>query len=68
MGEKKCRQVKLQPKTRQLAYSRKDVPWLNVSGVWLEQAGFHVGDRVEITIEENTLIITNPTGHGDQRH
>jgi hypothetical protein len=40
MTVKKSKQVKLQYKTRQLAYSQKDVPWLNVSGVWLEHAGF----------------------------
>jgi hypothetical protein len=53
----KTKQVKLQPKTRYLAFSQKNVPWLNVSGIWLEQAGFKVGGQVEITVEQNQLII-----------
>lgn len=35
----------------------KQVPWLNVSGAWLERAGFGVGARVEITVRENELVI-----------
>lgn len=42
----------------------KQVPWLNVSGHWLEQAGFHIGDAVEIIVEDNVLTIKN-AGHGD---
>uniref|UniRef100_F4C8X7 Toxin SymE-like domain-containing protein n=1 Tax=Sphingobacterium sp. (strain 21) TaxID=743722 RepID=F4C8X7_SPHS2 len=60
MAEKKTRKVKLYAKWRELQTSRpggKSVPWLNVSGVWLEQAGFHVGDQVTITVEQNQLII-----------
>ncbi|MBA3900780.1 MAG: type I addiction module toxin, SymE family [Bacteroidetes bacterium] len=52
------KQVKLQPKYRELAYSRKVVPELKVSGVWLEAAGFRAGEKVTITIQENQLIIT----------
>jgi toxic protein SymE len=69
MAEKTSRKVKLHAKWRELQTSwpgGKNVPWLNVSGVWLEQAGFHVGDRVEITIVENQLII-NPVSNGDKR-
>jgi toxic protein SymE len=60
--EKKTKKVKLHAKWRELQTSwpgGKNVPWLNVSGVWLEQAGFHVGDHVQITIEQNQLIIKN---------
>lgn len=46
----------------------RDLPWLNVSGVWLEQAGFKVGDAVEITVEQNTLIIKNRSVNGDNRY
>lgn len=69
MADKKSKQVKLHAKWRELPTSwpgGKNVPWLNVSGVWLEQAGFHVGDWVEITIGENQLII-NPVSNGDKR-
>lgn len=43
------------------------VPWLNVSGLWLQRAGFMIGDPVEITVTENQLIIKNKASHGDQR-
>lgn len=56
--EKKTKKVKLQPKHRALAWgSYKIVPWLTVSGVWLEQNGFKAGETVSITIEKNQLII-----------
>jgi hypothetical protein len=35
----------------------KRVPWLTVSGIWLEQAGFNIGSIVEIITSENQLII-----------
>ena len=64
MSKERIRKVKLHGKYRPAAHSGwlcnntgKEVPWLNVSGLWLEQAGFKVGDAVEITVEQNTLII-----------
>lgn len=57
MAEYKSRQVKLQPKHRELAGGGKNVPWLNVSGVWLEELGFKVGDVVRISAREKLLII-----------
>jgi len=41
------------------------VPWLNVSGDWLQQAGFEIGDQIEIMVGENELHIKKG-GHGDQ--
>ncbi len=67
--EKKTRLIKLHGKYRSLqtGWQRgKEVPWLNVSGVWLEAAGFKVGDPVEITVENKTLTIKNKAAHGDQ--
>jgi toxic protein SymE len=46
----------------------KTIPWLNVSGLWLEQAGFRVGDAVQIVVEHNTLTIKNCSTDGDSRH
>jgi hypothetical protein len=63
----KPKKVKLQPKHRVLVYGQKVVPWLSVSGVWLEQAGFNVGDQVEIVVIGNQLII-NQVSDGDQRN
>lgn len=72
MENKSTRQVKLHSKYRQSKggwlREGKEVPWLNVSGLWLEEAGFKIGDQVEITVENNTLIITNQQSHGDQSH
>ena len=61
MAEKTTKQIKLQPKHRALSWGSKIVPWLSVSGVWLERNGFKAGDTVTITVEQNQLIIkTNP--------
>lgn len=57
MGTGKTKQIKLQPKHRELSCGQKIVPWLNVSGVWLEELGFKVGDTVSITTREKLLII-----------
>jgi toxic protein SymE len=62
MNRKQTRVVKLQGKYRQLSghwNGGNVIPWLNVSGVWLEQAGFKAGDQVEITVTSNQLIIKN---------
>jgi len=52
------KQVKLQSKYRALTYGSKTVPELKVSGVWLEAAGFKVGEQVTIIVRENELTIT----------
>jgi hypothetical protein len=67
MSTPKPKKVKLQPKHRALVYGQKVVPWLSVSGIGLEQAGFNVGDQVEILISENQLVI-NQVSDGDQRN
>lgn len=41
-------------------------PWLNVSGRWLMDAGFNVGDKVEISVEMGKLVITKSSGDGDR--
>jgi toxic protein SymE len=77
MPASKNKKVKLQPKHRALVYGQKVVPWLSVSGIWLAQAGFNVGDHVEILVSENQLIINpafakasadKPVSDGDQRN
>lgn len=65
---KQTKKVKLHAKYRAVngwQSTGKNVPWLNVSGVWLQQAGFNVGDAVEITIENKTLTIKNIAAHGN---
>lgn len=58
MATRNDKQVKLQPKHRALAWgNEKTVPWLTISGVWLEELGFNIGDTVRITTREKLLII-----------
>ncbi|MEP7094752.1 MAG: SymE family type I addiction module toxin [Flavobacterium sp.] len=57
MAVRNPKQIKLQPKHRELSRGHKIVPWLSVSGVWLEELGFKVGDTVNIIIREKLLII-----------
>lgn len=67
MTTKTSRRVKLQGKCRptESGSGNKEVPWLTVSGLWLEQAGFKAGQQVEIKIERNQLIITSGASHGN---
>ncbi len=51
------RSLKIQPKTRFNTDSKKDVPEIKLSGVWLQNLGFQHGGRVTITTLQNLLII-----------
>jgi toxic protein SymE len=72
MATKQIRLVKLHGKYQELKDccnpNGRYVAWLNVSGLWLEKAGFNVGDQVEITVGEETLMIKRKSGHGDKEH
>lgn len=73
MQTKSTRQVKLYGKyrpSRAWGYHHpgKNVPWLNLSGVWLEQAGFYIDDPIEITVSKNQLIIKHRKAHGNPGH
>ncbi|MGE7775974.1 SymE family type I addiction module toxin [Chitinophaga sp. NPDC101104] len=49
------------PTKRRLTVTRKPsekiVPLINVSGKWLEKAGFNVGDIVELLVTQGKIII-----------
>ena len=51
------RQLKLQPKYRQLVFGQKIVPELKLSGLWLEQQGFYAGQLVEVEVRHGELVI-----------
>jgi toxic protein SymE len=72
MQTKTIRQVKIYSRYRTSGKrglgQNKEVPWLNVSGLWLQQAGFNIGDRLKITVENNRLTIINQQTDGDQSH
>lgn len=57
MAKISTKQIKLQPKYRELSGRQKIVPWLNISGVWLEELGFKAGDMVRIVTRERLLVI-----------
>lgn len=69
MSKTSIRQLKLQRKYQPRQTERsgsKEVPWLNLSGLWLERAGFKAGDRVEIRVMNHQLVIPNCTSHGTE--
>ncbi|HET8572743.1 MAG TPA: SymE family type I addiction module toxin [Edaphocola sp.] len=37
------------------------VPWLNLNGLWLKDAGFNTGDAIEIVVKRKVLIIRKVT-------
>ena len=39
-------------------YGRRVSPMIRLSGLWLEEAGFHAGDPVLVRCEDGKLIIT----------
>lgn len=45
----------------------RDVPWLNVRGLWLEDAGFNVGDPIEITVTKGKLVVRKVVVNEDSR-
>ena len=38
---------------------KKRVPRINISGQWLKNAGFEIGNNIELTISNNQIIIKN---------
>jgi toxic protein SymE len=57
MEQKSIKQAKLHCKYRRRVNQPNHVPWLNVNGLWLERAGFGIGQQVEIAIENRKLTI-----------
>ena len=53
----KSRPLKLQKKCSPRICRYRLVPELRLSGIWLEQAGFEIGQMVEIKISKNLLTI-----------
>jgi len=39
--------------------NKKPVPKINISGKWVQEAGFQIGEDVKITVAKNQIIITN---------
>jgi len=50
------KRIKLHAKHRDLSNrTSRDVPWLNVNGLWLERADFGIGQKVEINIADSSV-------------
>lgn len=65
----KVRYIKLSGKAHPRDnHQYKNLPWLNMSGVWLQEAGFNIGDRLQVNVSQGQLTITNGAGYGDQNH
>jgi len=58
MTQQLNRKAKLHFKNVPRECKYKTVPWLNLSGLWLEQAGFEIGDQIDISVSKDTLVIT----------
>lgn len=38
--------------------SYKQVPAIRIGGKWLEDLGFHIGDKIQMNCEDNRIVIT----------
>ncbi|WP_407402193.1 SymE family type I addiction module toxin [Chryseobacterium sp.] len=38
---------------------KKQVPKLNISGAWLQNAGFEIGKNIKIEVSQNKITIYN---------
>ena len=36
----------------------KSVPWINIQGYWLNEAGFSIGTIVRVKISKNRIVLT----------
>jgi toxic protein SymE len=36
----------------------KQIPWIQLKGLWLQQAGFEVNDTIRVRIIQGCLVIT----------
>ena len=55
--ENQLKRMKLHGKYRRCINRPHQVPWLNVNGLWLERAGFFIGQSIEIEVSDRRLII-----------
>ena len=35
----------------------RDIPRINLQGKWLAALGYNIGDRIQVTVQDNRLII-----------
>lgn len=39
-------------------YEYKQVPSISLAGIWVQNAGFKIGDKVMVDVEENRIVIS----------
>lgn len=58
-GIKKTIKIQYRNRVSRSNYGRYTaVPWINLSGLWLEQQGFSIGSVLDVELEENRIILT----------
>lgn len=72
MGTKSIRYCKLHGRSQEVNKLYPDgrsgyryVPWLRIGGLWMEKFGFNVGDPIEITVDNGTMVIKKLQINGD---
>ena len=61
MNKNKKRNIKLRYKTVPKLledFGRQRVPWINLCGLWLQEAGFEIGETLEISVEKHAILIS----------
>lgn len=58
MNDKNEKQIKIY---NSLGYNKPSVPRIQLQGKWLEQLGFHIGDTVNVTYQDNQIILQTIT-------
>ena len=55
MADKKARSMKVYG---QSGYKYRETPTITLKGLWLEAAGFQIGDYISVSCENGRLVIT----------
>lgn len=56
MKEKKNRRLKVYGQSN--GYNYQDVPTIVLKGKWLQDAGFEIGQSVDVTVDRNVLRVS----------
>ena len=40
----------------------KEIPWINIQGLWLNEAGFTVGTELSVKISKGRIVVTSNSG------
>jgi hypothetical protein len=51
------RRLKVYEKPGSYCYTSKHVPEMRFGGAWMLKAGFHIGDHIDLIVEENQIVI-----------